>query len=253
MIDTLPVAPAWLLLFAAITLYVVDVAQLLFVNELLFVRAGPSRWRALFPLGRPELARRYLVLPSVLRPDRAVWRLTWPARVAQARPAGDAPAASVEATIRHLAALRWFGPVLLVVLLLGAPAGYLLFDALGFLAVIAVAYLFTLLALATLVRARARVGLSWLALASLAFESLVCIPYSINLYRKVTLRVLPRDVDVLAAGRELVAGTEHPSFLAGIESAVGRRLQWLTPGSADYQRLEATRRELGAGRGTDGS
>lgn len=253
MIDTLPVAPAWLLLVAAITLYLVDVAQLLFVNELLFVRAGPSRWRALFPLGRPELARRYLVLPNVLRPDRAVLRLAWPARSNPPQAAGNDTGTVIEATLGHLAALRWFCPLLLIVLLLLAPVGYLLYGALGFLVVIASAYLLTLLALAALLRARTRIGLSWPAVGVLAFECLICIPYSINLYRKVTLRVLPRDVDVLTASRELVAGADRESFLARIDSAVDKRLQWLTPGSADYERLAATRRELATGRGDDGS
>lgn len=248
MIDTLPVAPAWLLLVAAITLYLVDVAQLLFVNELLFVRAGPSRWRALFPLGRPELVRRYLVLPEVLRPDRAVLRLAWPARGGSPQTPGGGAAAHIEATLGHLAPLRWCCLLLLIVLLVLAPMGYLLNDALGFLAVVAAAYVLALLALAVVLRARSHIGLSWPAVGALAFESLVCIPYSINLYRKVALRVLPRHLDVLTASRELVAGAERDSFLAGIDSAVGKRLQWLTPGSADYECLEATRRELAAGR-----
>jgi hypothetical protein len=244
-IDALPVAPAWLLLVAAIGLYLVDAAQLLFVNELLFVRDG-SQWHVLCPLGRPELARRYLVLPNVLRPDLALLRMAWPVRNSASKTAEPTAIGTLEATLEGLAPLRWLCLTLFVALFLLAPPAFIYYGAPGFLVVLSAAYLLVLVTLVWLLRMRSRVGLPWNVVGALAFESLICIPYSINVYRKLTLRLLPRDLDVVTAATALVATSERPDFLARMDRIAAERLEWLNPGSTESRSLVAVRRELAA-------
>src|SRR5690606_15780945 len=55
----------------------VDNAQLLFANEVLFVRKGAGAWSARFP-GGAELLGRFPVLVEPLQPGRPAFRAAWP-------------------------------------------------------------------------------------------------------------------------------------------------------------------------------
>lgn len=165
----------------AIAFYLYDCAQLLWHNELLFVR-GARRWRAEGP-STISLWGRRVYLPNPLLPQQPGFKVHWNLDDARVAPAA-LPA-------EFLRALRPIGFITIVLagLLLALPfISWTLGAGLVLLLLFASYYLFVLVALAFMVHARAALRLDGKACASLAFDALACAPFAANLVRKIALR-----------------------------------------------------------------
>ncbi len=197
-----------LLPVGAVALYLYDSAQALYGDELLLERRGRG-WRASAG-GALLLAGRRPCLPNPFTPGSSLFRVRWD------RPNDDGTlgAGDVDAWCGALRPLR--GIVLAqLALLVGVlpPVSVALGAGTLLLGVFALYYLLSLLALAVLVSRRRELGLATRQLWLLAFESLACAPFAVNLLRKVSLS----------------------------QSA---RLRWLEVASTEFD--DAARRRLGA-------
>ena len=171
----------WWLPIGAIAFYLYDCAQLLWHNELLFVRAGRG-WRAEGPSDISWLGRR-VYLPHPLLPQRPGFKVHWSLT--------DTRAAAAPVPAEFLRALRPIGfiTVLLCGLLLLLPlVSWMLGAGLVMLLLFAVYYGLVILALVCMVARRRALQLPGSACAALAFDALACAPFAINLVRKIALR-----------------------------------------------------------------
>jgi hypothetical protein len=169
----------WLPIGAA-AFYLYDSCCLLWQNELVYTRA--RRWRV---HGGTELriAGRRVFLPNPLLPARPQFLVRWSVDDGRAA-AGDEPAALLQA-------LRPIGVInqLQLVLLLALPlVSWTLGAGIVLLAVFALFYIFTFVALALLWRRRGPAGLQTRAFWLLALDALACAPFAVNLVRKVSMR-----------------------------------------------------------------
>lgn len=193
------IAPsAELVLMAAIAgLYLYDSALLLHCNEAVLVPGGRRGWTVGFGSPNLGIGGKELLVPSPLQIHRPLYRLSW-----QFESAGAAvqPWAPAPERFAALAPLLWVIAVALFVLL---PLG--LFTRVGELALLAALVLLypgILAALAWTWRHRAEFGLSRRRFAGLAFESLVCPPFALNLVRHLAGNVQVRE-DLVSAARRL--------------------------------------------------
>ena len=204
----------------AIAFYLYDSMQLLWHNELLYVRAG-KRWRAEGPSDISWLGRR-LYLPNPLLPQRPGFKVHWNLN--------DDRAAAAPVPAEFLRALRPIGFIatLLCGLLLLLPLiSWTLGAGLVMLLLFAAYYSFILVALGFMVARRRTLQLSGAACAALAFDALACAPFAINLVRKIALRRGIEGEPVTFAGTQFV-----PAQREALRSLLARKIEEAAAGAS---------------------
>ena len=193
----IPLSDELLLMLLIVGLYLYDSTLLLFGNEGVLVPAAKG-WKIRFGLREPRIAGKELFFPAPWLLHRPMYRLSW-------RFEGDNPQNNVcewNAMRRAppiLVLLVWSIAMVLFVLL---PLGF--FTALGSRVLIAAAgllYLSIAFALLYLWAYREALGLTRKQIGKLAFEYLVCPPFTLNLIRAVALAQPARENLVSAARR----------------------------------------------------
>lgn len=245
MLDALPISPELLLLLVATLLYLSDAAQLLYTNEVLFLHRSRGVWRAYLPDGYPTIARRFLLIPKPLQPGSALLRVTWPRgqRAQASEPAGIG--ARVADVLKRLAPIRWLSALLLPQIFLALPLIYMYWgDGPEVIVALLLIYLQAIVLVSLFVSRCRALGLGWGKVALIAFESLICIPYAINVYRKATLHALPKEHDILELDRALLSETELAAFRQALVEKIDRELEW-NPDSPDAGQRVEFRKRLG--------
>lgn len=166
--------------------YLFDSAMLLYVNELVFVEKN-GKW----VFGNPEygwqMLGKNLYLPNPLTPGNPLFRAYWV--VAFASNERQEGLEGLPQFLNALNPLRYMTYVLFVLLLIGLPIVLLGFGTGLELLLLLGAVYFTISAmLAQIYRQRVEFGLSGKIFSKLAFDSLACAPFALNLLRKITLR-----------------------------------------------------------------
>jgi hypothetical protein len=197
----------------AIAFYLYDSAQLLWHNELLFVRAG-RRWRVEGP-STISLSGRRVYLPNPLLPQRPGFKIHW--SLAEER---AAPAALPDEFLRALKPIGVVALLLAWMLVLLPLVSWTLGTSLALLLLFAAYYLFVLVALGFMLWRRRALQLSGGACASLVFDALACAPFAVNLARKIALR---RGLD----GDPLLFAGQHfdPAGRAMLRGQLLRKLE----------------------------
>lgn len=201
-----------LLFVTLVSLYFADLTCLLHVNEVIFYSNLSGQWHTKLPSQLPQIARRFLACIDPLRPDTVILRVFWP-------PNSSALSAEVDPLIDE-SRLR-SGPLrivaiscyLLMVQLFGiVPAIYYVFGEAATLLAIGCFYIEIIVLLGFLVRVRRGIELTAGALLSIAFESLLCPPFAINLYRKLATKCLTTPNDVVKVATTLLKSADLAEF-----------------------------------------
>lgn len=210
-----------LLVAAMVGLYLYDSVQLLHSNEGVLAATLGGRWSLHFGAEHYTLRGKEPFLPNPLLPHHPVFALRWKQQV----------------TVETSAAHRWtppqFGPYkvlapfvwLMALALFGLiPTG--LFTRYGNVAIAAGIVLFyasTLLAFAYVWFKRRTLQLTPRQIAALAFESLTCPPFALNLIRHISLKSRPAT-DLISTSRHLLRQddwtTSLPTVIKRIDNAI---------------------------------
>lgn len=174
-----------LLVLGTIGLYLFDSAMLLYTNELVFAETN-GRWIFACPGSHWQLLGKNPYLPNPLTPDDLLFRVYWSAsEPSEHRESQDV----LQHFIRALTPLRYMVSVLLMLLLIGLPLVLFRFGTgLELLILLGAIYLIITVILVQTYRRREVLGLSGKAFAGLAFDSLACAPFALNIVRKITLQ-----------------------------------------------------------------
>ena len=255
-----------------VALYLLDSLLLLRPDEAVLVRRGlaggrtgdsdsdAGRWRAAFGAQGFKLAGREPWLANPWLPHQPVFRLRWRMAQAGADPAATAARSDVAAAVATAEALRFDAPLGLRRLHQLAPmvwcAWLLLFllipctllVPLGMqatLAAVLLLYLNIVLALALIWRWRRDLGLNGRAFALLAFECLVCAPYSANLVRRLAWQARAGETFDAAAARLLPAAAMQQAHRECL-SRIDERLEAEPESGAEAALLREARARLAA-------
>lgn len=235
-------AEGWLLLLA-VALYAYDSLLLLSSNEAVLVRGWRGRWLAGFGAHRWKLAGKEPLLPNLFTPHRPLFRLAW-------RFEGERDTEGQTQTLQAPRALDTFGAFVLgslICLFMLLPIG--LFGAgLAFTSgAVALLYANNLIALALVFRRRHALHLTTRQFGMLAFECLVCPPFSINLVRKLCGHI-PIDESFTVAARRCLRRDDlaeaHVQCLIRLEEQVdaaaehSERMQLLLAAKARFAPVE---------------
>lgn len=217
--------PEILLVAGMVGLYLYDSALLLASNEALLSPGNKGRWTALFGADSFQVRGKEPFVPNPLLPHRPLYRFSWNTEglVGPSRP--WSPPGNVYAI---LAPSIWLMLVALFVLI---PLG--LFSRLGNIAVAAGIVLFyvnALMALTLVWFKRGDYEISGRRFASLAFESLTCPPFALNLVRHLSLGCQPRE-DFLSVVNHCLSGAERDAALEKVITRVKSEIDWEDEGT----------------------
>lgn len=207
MTEYFPVEPAVLVFVLAAFLYLTDLGRLLRFNEILLVCSTGKTWLSVTPANGFLFNRRHAVFPRLFDPGSVVLQFRWPVDRTVPSRASAVLACDVENTLRALRLPRVLCLTLLPEIFIAIPVCYNLPDnRLPLLIVLLWIYSQILVLVGWLFLRRQSLGLSWKESFGLAFESVVCIPYAINIHRKVAdMAIRTKGVDLLDAGEQFLA------------------------------------------------
>jgi hypothetical protein len=229
------------LMLIAAGLYLYDSALLLYSDEGLMLAVGRKGW-AVHCGSDLQIRGRNLFIPSPLLPHRPIFRLAW-----KANPSGTAADRAWTERTALFAPLAPFVWGMLLSMFVLLPLG--LFSRLGdpmVLAAIAFLYLNILALLGWFVLKRAHFGLTRWRLATLAFESLVCSPFALNLVRKVSAE-MPVAEDLVEAARRLQRAEYWEASRKQIIARIDEELDFEDEESRRSTALKMLKEELARG------
>lgn len=217
----MPVPAEVLLLAGLLGLYLYDSARLLHANEGVLMASLGGRWSLHFGAQHFTLRGKEPFIPHPLLPHRPVFQLTWKQQVASgAAPRWTPPSFrpyKVLAPLVWLMALALFGLV---------PLG--LFSRFGNVALAAGIVLFyaaALLALGFTWFQRRNLALTARQVGALAFESLTCPPFAINLVRHISWHTRPPE-ELITAGRRLLRSEDWNATLPIVIKRIDHAISW---------------------------
>jgi hypothetical protein len=175
-----------MLILGIVVFYLFDSAMLLYVNELVFVEKN-GKWVFGLPESGWKMLGKNLYVPNPLTPDYPLFRACWVVSSPPNEHQEDIE--TLRQFLNELNPLRYMTFSLFVLLLIGLPIVLLGFGTgLALLLLLGVIYCAISVMLAQIYRQREKLGLSGKTFAKLAFDSLACAPFALNLVRKITLR-----------------------------------------------------------------
>lgn len=227
------------LLLIGLALYLTDSVCLLYSNEGVLIAARDT-WRISLGSDHLLLAGKNLFLLPPLNPSAPVFRLLWPG-------AQGVDSRALAMSLRNRAsALRFLLPqvfVQFVAMFIVVPFCLLRFPGIPLLVALAFLYVNALCALAFVAIRRKSLELPWKSFTSIAIECLICIPFSINLLRKLSLRIdVPGDMVTIA--RELLPATDYQHMAEVLSKRVEEAIEYEEEGTERYLDLVRLRDEL---------
>ena len=237
MLDHLAIHADILVLILGAILYLTDLARLLHTNEVLFVGRTGRQWYAMTPANGLRFSRKHAVLARPYDPGAITVRMMWPSE--RTPPAKYRK--NLESRLQQLFIPRHFCMLLLPEIFLGIPIAYsVLGNSAITLAILAVIYLQILALIAWLFFSRKKFQLSWATCLLLAFESLVCIPYAINMHRKIAEKLVPSDVtDALGVSEQLLDEEQQFELKRNIRSVVTEQIERNTDSTPTLSALQS--------------
>jgi hypothetical protein len=223
-----------LLVTAMAGLYLYDSARLLHSNEGVLAATLGGRWSLHFGAEHYTLRGKEPFVPNPLLPHRPVFPLRWKQQLAPATPAAQRWTPPPFGPYKMLAPLVWLMALALFGLI---PAG--LFSRYGNLAVAAGILLFyatALIALAYVWIKRGALKLTGRQVGALAFESLTCPPFALNLVRHISWRAAPTE-ELVSAARRLLRKDDWAATLPTVIKRIDNAIAWENEGTPRAQAL----------------
>lgn len=233
----MPVPAEVLLLAAMVGLYLYDSARLLHANEGVLMASLGGRWSLHFGAEHFTLRGKEPFIPNPLLPHRPLFPVHWKQQLASGAtttaPRWTPPPFG---PYKVLAPLVWLMGLALFGLI---PLG--LFSRFGNVAIAAGIMLFYAAALAALGITwfkRHALSLSARQVGALAFESLTCPPFALNLIRHISSHAHPPE-ELISAGRRLLRREDWNASLPLVIKRIDNAISFEAEGTPRAQALAA--------------
>lgn len=226
-----------LLMTAAIGLYVYDSALLLRSNEGILFPKRRNGWGVGFGSHRFQVMGKEPFLPNPFLPHRPLFRLSWKYEGKPLSEPCDPPRGAFQA----LAPWVWIMAISLFVFF---PLGFFsrLGDRMLFMGISSL-YLSIFVALMLLWHKRDQFYLSHRRFAALAFESLICPPFALNIIRHVSMSI-PVAEDLVSAAQRLQTPSHWHATRAECLTRLDSEIECEEEGTGRMGVLQAYRRKL---------
>lgn len=222
------------LLGGVVALYLYDSALLLFHNEIVLV--GERHGYGVSAGSGFELGGRHVFLPSPFCPHQPVFRVSWPQHGLLTE---SVPTVRVRRVRVALAAIAYWMILLLMLFAVALPYVLLVArDVQLLLMWIGAVYATIAMILLHVYRHRKALNLSRRAVAAIALDALLCIPFALNTVRKIGLRQ-HFDVDLRAAASSMLSDDARNQLLVILRQRIHTSLGFVESDEAASRALTA--------------
>ncbi len=206
--------------------YIYDSLMLLNINELVITRSR-NNWSYKFPFLEYQLLRKYPLLPNLLLPGTAIFKTYWPGPSTKSSNVKE-----VNIFIKKLFPIQLIVYALLPLQLIFLPMiVYYYGSGVKLLIIFATIYFTILGALIYIFCNRDNLYISLAKFSSLAFESLACPPFALNLVRKVSINY-PELNDPLIIAKKVFDTASYKTFCGDLACVVKNHMGFIDSNSS---------------------
>lgn len=230
-----------LLALGVVGFYLLDSAMLLYANELVYLHAR-QRWSFIATTSHWQILGRYLYLPNLLTPEKALFRVCWSAAAPNTR--DDEDDGALQRLLSTVDSLRYLVHLLWVLLIIGLPLTLIMTGTgIAFLLILGLVYGTIVALLVQVYRKRAALGLSARSFSKLAFDSLACAPLALNLVRKITL-LHPLTNDPIRFAKHRFDDPAFSRLVETLSQWITNELEFEDEASPRYRNLNGIKQSL---------
>jgi|TARA_B100000929_G_scaffold232346_1_gene188830 hypothetical protein len=177
-----------LLVLGIIGFYFYDAFMLLSLNELILLKSSKS-WSYKFPTLGFQLLRKFPFVPNLLTPNVALFKVMWPTKD------DHLDLKALDVFIKSLIPIQITEIILFFLILICLPiVAFIYGSGVKLLIVFSAVYVLIVGALIYIFTQKNNLQLTNNKFVSIAFESIVCPPFALNMVRKITLNYsIPTD------------------------------------------------------------
>jgi hypothetical protein len=211
--------------------YFYDAFMLLNINELILTRST-RHWSYKFPLLDFQLLRKYPLLPNPLTPNVVLFRTFWPGNDQHLNPK------ELDVFTKSLLPVQIIVVLLLLLMLVCLPAvAFVYGSGVNLLIIFSLIYLVIVSILIYVLTQKDNLYLTKAKFISIAFESIACPPFALNIVRKITLNH-PLLGDPYVFSKKVFDSNTQLSFTRDLGYAIEENLKFLETGSNRYIELK---------------
>jgi hypothetical protein len=229
-----------LLILGIIVLYIFDSFLLIYSNEIILL-TKKEKWYFNFPNKNAQMMRKFLYVLSPLNPTEGVFRVFWPVTAIEVEneDINNVVILNLELTALRYATFFLFFLffVILPIIILNYGSGIQL------LCLILFIYFTISIMLFQIWRKKDKLYLSNATFLKISFDSLMCAPFAINLYRKITLNYSVIS-DPIYFAYNLFDADSYENFTKELSKRIDERLITEDVESTRYRVLEEYRSKI---------
>jgi hypothetical protein len=219
-----------LLVLGVFGLYCYDSLMLLNFNELIFIRFK-KKWSYKFPILSFQLLRKFLFLPNLLTPNIALFQVFWPSSDQ------DVNFKEFDIFIKSLIPVQVISVMLLVLMFVCLPiVAFRYGSGINLLIVFFAIYILIISILIYLFTQKNNLKLSNTKFVSIAFESIVCPPFALNIVRKISLNY-PINVDPYIFSKKMFDEPTKRSFKHRLCIIIKKKMSFFEDDSSRFIEL----------------
>lgn len=180
--------------------YIYDSIFLVYSNQIVFTESL-GKWKFSFPSYRYRLRNKFLFLPNIFTPYKAIFLQTWPSQEKQFSLSSNN---KQKIFLKALLPFRVFSVSIAVLVLLALPFGIFFLAGTNQLLVILLSIYFLNLTLVTnLWLDRKNLNLTNKEIISIAIDVIACPPFAVNIVKKISLKMRPENSPINFANKHL--------------------------------------------------
>ena len=219
-----------LLVLGVFGLYCYDSLMLLNFNELIFIRFK-KKWSYKFPILGLQLLRKFLFLPNLLTPNISLFQVFWPSSDQ------DVNFKEFDIFIKSLIPVQVISVMLLVLMFVCLPiVAFRYGSGINLLIVFFAIYILIISILIYLFTQKNNLKLSSTKFVSIAFESIVCPPFALNIVRKISLNY-PINVDPYIFSKKMFDEPTKRSFKHRLCIIIKKKMSFFEDDSSRFIEL----------------
>ncbi len=180
--------------------YIYDSIFLVYSNQIVFVESL-GKWKFSFPSYRYRLRGKFLFLPNILTPYKAIFLQSWPSQEKQFSSSSNN---KQKIFLKELLPYRIYSVSIAFLVLLALPLGIFFLASTNLLLVILLSIYFLSLTLVTnLWFDRRNLNLTNKEVVSIAIDAIACPPFAVNIVKKISLKMRSENSPINFANKHL--------------------------------------------------
>ena len=219
-----------LLVLGVFGLYCYDSLMLLNFNELIFIKSKLN-WSYRFPILSFQLLRKFPFLPNLLTPNVLLFQVFWPSSDQGLN------IKELNTFIKSVLPIQIMSVLLLLLMFICLPIiAFTYGSSVKLLIIFSAIYCLIVCILIYIFNQKYKLKISNTKFLSIAFESIVCPPFALNLVRKISLN-FPINVDPYIFSKKMFDEETKKSFKKNFCIIIDKKMNFLEKDSERFIEL----------------